>query len=316
MSDQTREDALEMEVFRTGDYGERGEWNEEALEALARDYDPRVHEAPLTLDHAQSGPALGWVRALRRAGDRLVARVGLIPERVRGFLRMGAYTKRSVEIVRSHPATGRPYLRAVSLLGAASPAVEGLAPVAFAAGEAPGDAERIEFRTDVTDAANAGDAPAAAEDAGRADAGTPGEADILRGELEALRARAAERDAAHFVERMRSRGVALFDADEAMIRRVAGGAWAGAGSCAPAPGELLDWLAGLLEQRAPVMPEGEAAAEGAPPACGADAVGFSERCDPVSAELHRRALARLGADPSLTYAAALMAVAGTQPPRR
>ena len=306
MHDETREEeAVEMEVFRTGDYGERGEWDADALEALARDYDPRVHEAPLTLDHAQNGPALGWVRALRRAGDRLVARVGVIPGRVRDFLRTGAYTKRSVEIVRSHPSTGRPYLRAVSLLGAASPAVEGLEPVAFAADTpaAVADAERIELPAEAAETVGASPVPGNA-------------AALLRAELDALRARAGERDAAHFVERMRSRGVVLFDADEAMIRRVARGAWSAAASDAPAPGELLDWLAGLLEQRAPAMPEGESAAEGVPSACGADAVGFSERCDPASAELHRRALARLGADPSLTYAAALMAVADGRPAAR
>jgi len=42
---------LELEVFRAGDYGPKGQWGEAELEQLAEDYNPAMHEAPVTLDH-------------------------------------------------------------------------------------------------------------------------------------------------------------------------------------------------------------------------------------------------------------------------
>lgn len=118
---------LEVEVFRAGDYGAKGTWDEAAIDSIAGDYDPKLHEAPVTVDHAQSGPALGWVEALRRVGDRLVARLRITSARLIELLRGGAFKKRSVEIYPALRETGRPYLRAVSFLGAAAPEVKGLA---------------------------------------------------------------------------------------------------------------------------------------------------------------------------------------------
>lgn len=120
-------DELELEVFRGGDYGPKGAWSEQDIEALAADYDPARHEAPVTLDHAQRGPALGWVTGLRRVGDRLLARLRGVGDRLGQLLGSGAYKKRSVELYRAIEPTGRPYLKAVSLLGAAAPEVKGLA---------------------------------------------------------------------------------------------------------------------------------------------------------------------------------------------
>jgi hypothetical protein len=123
---------MEIEVFRAGDYGSRGVWSEDDLERIAADYSPQVHEAPVTLDHSQSGPALGWVRALRRVGQALVARLGGLDAEFLTRLKDGAFKKRSVELYRQAPGTGRPYLRAVTFLGAAAPAVKGLADPVFA----------------------------------------------------------------------------------------------------------------------------------------------------------------------------------------
>jgi hypothetical protein len=118
---------LELEVFKAGDYGPKGTWDEAALDRIAEDYDPRLHEAPVTLDHAQTGPALGWVAGLRRVGDRLVARLRGLSARLVEMIRSGAFKKRSVEIYPRLRESGGPYLRAVSFLGAASPEVKGLA---------------------------------------------------------------------------------------------------------------------------------------------------------------------------------------------
>lgn len=124
---------VEMEIFRAGDYGAKGSYSPADLDALARDYSPAVLEAPLTLDHAQSGPAYGWVTRLRADGGRLMACLRDVPEAVRQMVRGGAYRQRSIELVKSLRETGRPYLRAVTLLGAATPEVHGLSDVRFSA---------------------------------------------------------------------------------------------------------------------------------------------------------------------------------------
>lgn len=126
---------LDLEVFRAGDYGERGRWTEETLDTMARDYDAALHEAPVTVDHAASGPALGWVAGLRRVGSVLVARLRDLDPAFAELLRRGAYKKRSVELYPALRETGRPYLRAVSFLGACPPAVKGLADIVFAEGD-------------------------------------------------------------------------------------------------------------------------------------------------------------------------------------
>jgi hypothetical protein len=148
-------ETLDLEVFRAGDFGERGHWTAEALEQMAEDYDASLHEAPVTVDHAQSGPALGWVESLRRVGDVLVARLRDLDPGFAGMIRRGAFKKRSVELYRGLSETGRPYLRAVSFLGACPPAVKGLADVVFAEGD--GDAVHVEFVEAASEVENAPD---------------------------------------------------------------------------------------------------------------------------------------------------------------
>ena len=123
---------LELEVFRAGDYGDKGSYSQDDLDAIAGDYDPELHEAPVTLDHARSGPAYGWVKKLFRRGDRLVAKIRNLSEEFAGWLEKGAFKKPSVELYRKFESTGRPYLRALSFLGAAPPEVKGLADPEFA----------------------------------------------------------------------------------------------------------------------------------------------------------------------------------------
>ena len=129
------EETVAVEVFRAGDYGPKGQWSEDDLDSIANAYDPTRHEAPVTLDHRQDGPAHGWVRRVARMGDRLVATLGGLSEELRGLLRAGSYRKRSVEIYRAMPPEERPYLKAVSFLGAAAPEVKGMTDPLFAEGE-------------------------------------------------------------------------------------------------------------------------------------------------------------------------------------
>ncbi|MFW5864375.1 MAG: hypothetical protein ACOCVT_02880 [bacterium] len=133
---------MEVEVFRAGDYGSRGKFSEEDLDRIVEDYDPATHEAPVTVDHQQDGPAFGWVRGLRRVGNKLLARLGGLDAEFRKKLETGAFKKRSIEMYRKLEDTGRPYLKALSFLGAASPVVKGLADPVFSEDyEAPGQCE-------------------------------------------------------------------------------------------------------------------------------------------------------------------------------
>ena len=133
MNNDTNE--IEMEIFRAGNYGAKGRYSEAELQALAEDYRPELLEAPLTFDHAQTGPAYGWVTRVRRDGDRLLAVLRGVPDAVRQLVRSGAFKQRSVELVRELQETGRPDFRAVSLLGAATPEVKGLSAIRFSAAE-------------------------------------------------------------------------------------------------------------------------------------------------------------------------------------
>jgi hypothetical protein len=127
-------DELEMEVFRTGDYGAKGVYGPADLDAIIVNYDSRCHEAPLTFDHAQEGPARGWVATLRRAGDRLIARLRGLTTEAREAIARGVYKKPSVELYLPGPERPSPALKAVSLLGARIPEVKGLASPSFSEG--------------------------------------------------------------------------------------------------------------------------------------------------------------------------------------
>jgi len=100
----------------------------EELAEMAASYDPRLQEAPVTVEHQRQGPAHGWVAALRVIGDRLQARFKDLSASLREWLASGAYRSRSIEMYRPFEPTGKAYLGAVSFLGAALPAVKGLSP--------------------------------------------------------------------------------------------------------------------------------------------------------------------------------------------
>ncbi len=122
-----------IEVFRAGDYGERGNWTPGDLDRLAATYDSRLHAAPVVLGHpADDAPAYGWIKRLRRAGQSLWAQLEKVDPALESLLRAGRFAQRSVALYKQFPLTGGPYLRHLGFLGAAPPAVKGLAPVRFA----------------------------------------------------------------------------------------------------------------------------------------------------------------------------------------
>ena len=88
---------------------------------------------PVVLGHPETDdPAVGWIAALRRTGDRLQARLERLDPGFRADVLAGRYGPRSIAAEKR--ITGWT-LRHVGFLGAQNPAVDGLVPTRFAAPE-------------------------------------------------------------------------------------------------------------------------------------------------------------------------------------
>lgn len=284
---------MELEVFRAGDYGPKGKWSEEDLDRIAADYAAETHEAPVTLDHAQRGPALGWVAGLRRSGDRLLARLRDVSAELRGLVRSGAFKKRSIELYRAMPATGRPYFKALSFLGAAAPEVKGLRDPVFAADRA------VELAQEW---AGAADAVAFEDvmppvDAFSVDPPETDQAQVTREPSVAFD---------ELTESLRHEG-RWNPAWDAMGLREFFSALASVDEIETAPEQFVSpeaWFTEFLRAQPVILPMGEIAPS--------RAVGFAEtlpraaNVSPESIELHRRVVRLRESKPGLSYADALV----------
>lgn len=123
-----------FEVFKAGIYPQ-GKFTKKEIAEIAKNYDPAFCEAPITIDHQQSGPAYGWVDTVKADGDKLKVSFKEIPEAFETDVNAGKYKKVSVELYRNLEGKGA-YLKAVSFLGAAIPQVKGLEPIKFMEAEA------------------------------------------------------------------------------------------------------------------------------------------------------------------------------------
>ena len=123
-----------FEVFKAGNYPQ-GKFTKEEVQELAKNYDPSFCEAPITLDHEQKGPAYGWVDKLKEEDGLLKATFKNLSPELKEYVSKGKYKKISVEIYRELEGK-KPYLKAVSFLGASIPQVKGMESVEFKEGEA------------------------------------------------------------------------------------------------------------------------------------------------------------------------------------
>ncbi|GMU87107.1 MAG: hypothetical protein AMXMBFR48_23480 [Ignavibacteriales bacterium] len=119
-----------FEIFRTGKHtdsaGRTKEWTEQDLDNIVSSYNPAQHEAPIVIGHPKDdAPAYGWIHALKRSGDRLLALPSRLLPLFTEAVKNGLFKKRSVAL---NPDGS---LRHVGFLGAASPAVKGLADPEF-----------------------------------------------------------------------------------------------------------------------------------------------------------------------------------------
>ena len=122
-----------FEVFKAGTYPQ-GKFTQAEVQELAKNYDPSFCEAPITLDHEQKGPAYGWVDKLKEEDGKLKATFKDLSDDLKEFVNKGKYKKISVEIYRELEGK-KPYLKAVSFLGASIPQVKGMQAVEFKEGE-------------------------------------------------------------------------------------------------------------------------------------------------------------------------------------
>lgn len=130
------------EVFKAGKYPQ-GKFTKKEIAEIAKNYDPKFCEAPITIDHQQSGPAYGWVDTVKADGDKLKVAFKDIPAEFEKDVNDGKYKKVSVELYRNLEGKGA-YLKAVSFLGAATPQVKGLEPIKFMESES----DTYEFNSD------------------------------------------------------------------------------------------------------------------------------------------------------------------------
>lgn len=134
-----------FEVFKAGTYPQ-GKFGKTEVQELAKNYDPKFCEAPITLDHEQKGPAYGWVDSLKEEDGVLKASFKDLSDDLKDFVTKGKYKKISVEIYRELEGK-KPYLKAVSFLGASIPQVKGMQPVEFKEGES----DTYIFETEIED---------------------------------------------------------------------------------------------------------------------------------------------------------------------
>jgi len=118
-----------IEVFRGGDYGDKGNYSRADLEAVARNYDADVHEAPICVGHPETNaPAYGWVQELAVFAERapvLMAKLCQVDPAFEALVKAGRFKKRSVAFYNDLGGRGL-YLRHLGFLGAQPPEVKGL----------------------------------------------------------------------------------------------------------------------------------------------------------------------------------------------
>lgn len=129
-----------LEVLRTGTHtaasGEKVTIDNAFIDGLAARYNPSYHEAPLVLGHPKdNSPSFGWVESVKSEGGKLLARLKQVAPELRDWVRDGRFKHRSASLYADLDGKG-PYLRHIGFLGAAPPAIKGLAPVSFSDGEA------------------------------------------------------------------------------------------------------------------------------------------------------------------------------------
>jgi hypothetical protein len=131
-----------IEIFKTGQHtamnGLTLSFSAADVAAIAANYNPALHEAPLVVGHPASDlPAYGWVSGLSFADGVLSALPNNVDADFSEMVNARRFGKISAAFYEpnspSNPVKGSYYLRHVGFLGAQPPAVKGLRSPQFAA---------------------------------------------------------------------------------------------------------------------------------------------------------------------------------------
>ncbi|MFH2012511.1 MAG: hypothetical protein ABIJ37_07435 [Pseudomonadota bacterium] len=119
-----------FEIFRTGTWtsseGDTEEYTTEKLDKIVETYNPTEYEAPLVIGHPKTDdPAFGWIEAIKREGDVLLAKSKEVDPEFEDMVRRGRFKKRSIKITPDFR------LKHIGFLGAKPPAVQGLKNINF-----------------------------------------------------------------------------------------------------------------------------------------------------------------------------------------
>ncbi len=192
----------DIDILRSGSFTDQANKaitiTGEDLDQLARDYVP--DSAPLVLGHPTTeAPAYGWITALRRDGDRLIATLSHLAQPLIDAIKQHQYKHVSVGMGKTD--TGY-LLRHLGILGAHPPAVKGLTPLT-SLNLAEGSEDQTNAQSVVLNTPVVGDAPKPEPEPAQA---TPELAerlrvlqqayDALKQQYDALAAKTAERNLA------------------------------------------------------------------------------------------------------------------------
>jgi len=131
-----------IELFRAGDYGDKGQFTAADVQKLVDCYKPEFHEAPIRIGHTDDdkAPAYGWLEAVRRVGDVLEGKFKQVVPAFAEAVESGSFKKRSIGLKDYGKGLT---IRHVAFLGAVPPECKGLADIPFSAEDK--DAIEIEF---------------------------------------------------------------------------------------------------------------------------------------------------------------------------
>lgn len=117
-----------IEIFQTGTWtsaqGKTKTYNTQDLDKIVNKFDPK-NQIPATVGHPEkdTAPAYGWMKALKREGEKLLGDFEFIPEFLE-LLKKGVYKNRSIGLKDGA-------INHVAFLGGVLPAVKGMEEIAF-----------------------------------------------------------------------------------------------------------------------------------------------------------------------------------------
>jgi hypothetical protein len=138
-----------IEIVKVGDHvamnGEKISFTTADLDAMASN--TMANTAPIVVGHPKTdAPAYGWATEFKRDGDSLFAKFDQVNPTFAEWVKGGAYKKRSVRVAKGENGWR---IKHIGWLGAAAPAIEGMADMQFAA-----DDTAVEFEFGVQEFAS------------------------------------------------------------------------------------------------------------------------------------------------------------------